>query len=124
MNASRAGGDVHLLQTVDDTTAEEVQPFIWAITCLLLQQARPQAELKTSAKISEHKEARGPFAVRLPQYGDGLFHRRDISVASNEDVFGGIEAVSQKILFVSHLFLRADWTTTVREGSHHLDTEV
>ncbi|KIY04034.1 uncharacterized protein Z520_00726 [Fonsecaea multimorphosa CBS 102226] len=57
-------------------------------------------QLKTSAKINERlalararKAARGPFAVRLPQYGDGLFHRRDISVGSEEDCFGGFEAV-------------------------------
>ncbi|OAP62813.1 hypothetical protein AYL99_02040 [Fonsecaea erecta] len=57
-------------------------------------------QLQTSAKINERlatdrarKAARGPLAVRVPQYGDGLFHRRDISVGSEEDVFGGLEAV-------------------------------
>ncbi|OAL21658.1 hypothetical protein AYO20_11330 [Fonsecaea nubica] len=57
-------------------------------------------QLKTSAKITERKAvgcarraARGPFAIRVPQYGDGMFHRRDISVESEEDMFGGFEAV-------------------------------
>ncbi|KIW33457.1 uncharacterized protein PV07_00308 [Cladophialophora immunda] len=81
-------------------------------------------QLKTSAKISERKalgrarkEARGPFAVRLPQYGDGLFHRRDISVASDEDVFGGIEAVVANMPVPASLAAVLDGPgPTVRKG--------
>ncbi|EXJ63387.1 uncharacterized protein A1O5_11436 [Cladophialophora psammophila CBS 110553] len=95
---------VHAFCLPDDIVVKHLYALPQVLRMLRAPQSAHLAvrglQLKTSAKIAERKAlgrarkaARGPFAVRVPQYGDGLFHRRDISVDSEEDVFGGLEAV-------------------------------
>lgn len=58
-------------------------------------------QLKTTRKIFDRKvllafrkQERGPLYVRAPQYGDDLYHKRDISVSSSSaEDFEGIEHV-------------------------------
>lgn len=54
-------------------------------------------KLKTQEKIGRRKAAiftkrEGPFRPRVPRWGDGLYHKRDLSVDSALDAYEGIEA--------------------------------